>query len=195
MTTQHNNNDVAPHQPGVPIDAVNARRRFMHSGATGAVLTLASGSGMAAVCSLPSGNMSGAARARKGDDTSCTGGYSPGYWKKKNRPWPAGISRDTAFGDVFASAEPYKSTTLGVMVTQQDPNNYFDQHNLGCHFVASYLNIAGGSITFMKLDDLKRMWNELRTFSEYVPKPGADPWDAIMVRDYLESTYHSKDGG
>lgn len=193
MTTHNNNNDVQP-QPAAANDAVQARRRFMRTGATGAVLTLASGSGMAAVCSLPSGNMSGAARASK-NDPSCTGGYSPGYWKKKNRPWPAGISRDTPFGDVFPSVDPYKSTTLGIMVTQEDPRNHFDDHNLGCHFVASYLNIAGGSVTFMKLDDLKRMWNELRTFSEYVPKPNADPWDAVMVRDYLESTYHSKDGG
>jgi len=165
----------------------------MRTGATGAVLTLASGSGMAAVCSLPSGNMSGAARARKGDDPNCTGGFSPGFWKKKNRPWPAGISRDTKFGDVFASNEPYKSTTLGILIAQEDPRNHFDTHNLGCHFVASYLNIASGAVTFMKLDDLKRMWNELRTFSEYVAKPGAAPWDAIQVRDYLESTYHSKD--
>ena len=194
MTTHNNNNDATP-QPGAADDAVLARRRFMRTGATGAVLTLASGSGMAAVCTLPSGNMSGAARARNENNPSCTGGYSPGYWKKPNRPWPAGISRTTKFGDVFASDEPYKSTTLGIMVTQQDPRNSFDSHNLGCHLVASYLNIAGGSVTFMKIDDLRRMWNELRAFSEYVPTPGADPWSAEMVASYLESTYHSKDGG
>lgn len=194
MNTHNNNNDVQPHQQAALSDAVQARRRFIRTGATGAVLTLASGSGMAAVCTLPSGNMSGAARA-KGAGAICTGGFSPGHWKKPNRQWPGGILRETPFGDVFSSDEPYKSTTLGVMVTQQDSGNSFDSHNLGCHFVASYLNIAGRSVTFMTLDDLRRMWNELRTFSEYRPTPTADPWDAEMVKDYLESTYHSKDGG
>lgn len=194
MTTNYNNNDVQP-QKEAPTGAVQARRRFIRTGATGAVLTLASGSGMAAVCTLPSGNMSGAARARGAGGDLCIGGFSPGYWKKPDRIWPAGILRTTPFGDVFSSDEPYKSTTLGVMVTQQDSGNSFDTHNIGCHFVASYLNIAGRSVTFMNMDDLRRMWNELRAFSEYRPTPNADPWDAEMVKDYLVSTYHSNDGG
>lgn len=195
MTTHNNNDDVQPNQQEALSDAAQARRRFIRTGATGSVLTLASGSGMAAVCTLPSGNMSGAARVRGAGSDLCIGGFSPGYWKKPNRTWPGGVSRDTPFGDVFTSDEPYKSTTLGVMVTQQDSGNSFDTNNLGCHFVASYLNIVGRSVTFMTVDDLRRMWNELRAFSEYRPTPNADPWDAVMVRDYLESTYHSKDGG
>lgn len=192
MTNQHQ--EDAPPAASDAQDAqdkVQARRRFLRTGSTGVVLTLASGSGMATVCTVPSMTLSGPTLASRGIVIAkCAGGNSPGFWKKEERTWPAGISRDTPFGEVFACNSPYAETKLGVMITQQDSANYFDTHNLGCHFTATYLNISAGLVKFMTVDDLKAIWNELRTFGVYVPSPGADGWDAARVAKYLESTYH-----
>lgn len=174
-------------------EKINARRKFLRAGSTGVVLTLASGSGMATVCTVPSMTMSGPTMASRGVTIEqCGGGNSPGFWKKSSRTWPLGTSRDTKFGDVFPSDEPYASTTLGVMIKQQDPGNYFDTHNLGCHFTATYLNINARLVKFMTVDQLRAIWNELRTFGVYAPvdDPDVEPWSKERVAKYLESTYH-----
>lgn len=172
-------------------DKAQARRRFLRTGSTGVILTLASGSGMATVCTVPSMTLSGPTMASRGIVIEkCAGGESPGYWKKEEHEWPAGITRGTLFGDVFSSDAPYATTTLGVMIKQQDPANYFDTHNLGCHFTAAYLNIHAGLVKFLTVDDLKAIWNELRTYGVYIPAPGADGWDKARVAQYLDSTYH-----
>ena len=174
-------------------EKINARRKFLRAGSTGVVLTLASGSGMATVCTVPSMTMSGPTMASRGVTIEkCAGGNSPGFWKKPGRDWPLGTSRDTLFGDVFSSVAPYATTKMGVMIKQQDPANYFDTHNLGCHFTATYLNIKQGLVKFMTVDQLKAIWNELQTFGEYkaVDDPKVEAWSKQRVAKYLESTYH-----
>lgn len=174
-------------------EKINARRKFLRAGSTGVVLTLASGSGMATVCTVPSMTMSGPTMASRGVTIEkCGGGNSPGFWKKESRSWPLGTSRDTRFGDVFPSDEPYASTKLGAMIKQQDSGNYFDTHNLGCHFTATYLNINAKLVNFMTVDQLRAIWNELRTFGVYAPvdDPDVEPWSKERVAKYLESTYH-----
>lgn len=192
MTDQHQEDALPAASDGQDAqEKVQARRRFLRTGSTGIVLTLASGSGMATVCTVPSMTLSGPTLASRGIVIEkCAGGNSPGYWKNADHQWPAGISRDTPFGDVFPSDSPYAETKLGVMIKQQDSANAFDKHNLGCHFTATYLNIHAGLVRFMTVDKLVSIWNELRIYKIYVPTPGADGWDKARVAKYLESTYH-----
>lgn len=193
MTTEQQQDASAAIEGKDAQEKINARRKFLRAGSTGVVLTLASGSGMATVCTVPSMTMSGPTMASRGVTIAkCGGGNSPGYWKKAKHTWPLGISRDTKFGDVFPSDEPYASTTLGVMIEQENPANYFDDHNLGCHFTATYLNIKAELVKFMTEDQLRAIWNELRTFKVYVAvdDPKVDPWSKARVAKYLESTYH-----
>lgn len=191
MTTQHRQ-DAPPVADGQDAqENIHARRKFLRAGSTGVVLTLASGSGMATVCTVPSMTMSGPTLASRGVKIErCAGGNFPEQWKKKDLAWPAGTSRDELFGNVFSSDPPYSTTKLGVMIKQQDSANYFDKHNLGCHFTATYLNINAGLVKFMTVDQLKAIWNELRTFGVYLPVPDAEPWLPERVAEYLESTYH-----
>ena len=175
-------------------EKISARRKFLRAGSTGVVLTLASGSGMATVCTVPSMTMSGPTMASRGITIEkCAGGNSPGFWKKPGRAWPLDTSRDTLFGDVFPSGPPYGTTKMGVMIRQQDGGNYFDEHNLGCHFTATYLNIKAGLIKFMTVDELRAIWNELNTFNAYVAvkDPNVEPWSKARVAKYLEDTYHA----
>lgn len=192
MTTEQQP-DASPAVADDAQEKINARRKFLRAGSTGVVLTLASGSGMATVCAVPSMTMSGPTMASRGVTIEkCGGGNSPGFWKKESRSWPLGTSRDTPFGDVFPSSEPYASTKMGVMIKQQDAGNYFDTHNLGCHFTATYLNIKAGLVKFMTVDQLRAIWNELNTFGVYaaVDDPEVEPWSKERVAKYLESTYH-----
>ena len=194
MTTEQQQQDATPAIAGKDAqEKINARRKFLRAGSTGVVLTLASGSGMATVCTVPSMTMSGPTMASRGVKIArCGGGNSPGHWKKPSRHWPLGTSRNTPFGDVFPSVDPYACTKMGVMIKQQDPANYFDTHNLGCHFTATYLNIKQGLVKFMTVDQLVAIWNELQTFGVYaaVDDPKVEPWSKERVAKYLESTYH-----
>lgn len=192
MTTEQQP-DASPAVADDAQEKINARRKFLRAGSTGVVLTLASGSGMATVCAVPSMTMSGPTMASRGVTIEkCGGGNSPGFWKKQGRDWPVGTSRDTLFGDVFSCGAPYAGTKMGVMIDQGNAANYFDTHNLGCHFTATYLNIKQGLVKFMTVDQLKAIWNELQTFSVYaaVDDPQVEPWSKERVAKYLESTYH-----
>jgi hypothetical protein len=190
--TAHNQQDAVPAnaQDQQAADAVAAsRRRFIRTGATGAVLTLASGSGMATVCTVPSGAMN----SRSPLDNTCTGGMSPGYWKNHPDAWPNGaLSKTTTpFGNVFQSTGLMATLPLlDAVSAESDLRKAADPKNKCFHFTATYLNILAGYVKFLTVDQLKLMWNELEVYNAYVPAAGAEPWGKDQVLDYLESTYH-----
>lgn len=95
---QHDENKTPPSLS----DRGVARRRLVKVGA-GVLLTLESRASLASpVCATPSGYLSGALHNSHYGPGTCGGGYSPGYWKKDDRPWPKGLDRATlTFTNVF----------------------------------------------------------------------------------------------
>lgn len=169
-----------------------ARRRFGRAGlgASGVILTLASQPGMATslVCASASGSLSKGLQSKPSDQTLVCAGLSPGYWKKPSRAWPHGATRDTLFCSVFAHGGTtlYKSGKMIALLTNNDPAQ--DPYNLGMHLVATYLNILSGKISFLKVTDLTKMWNDLVTYGHYVPTAGQS-WNAEALKNYLQKTH------
>lgn len=198
-------------QPGTQLSAKGAaRRRFTRAGtaASGVLLTLHSQPGMAAlICAGPSGHQSSLVSARPNDPGACAG-RSPGYWKNvedgpttgkpgkgpqtplPNKQWPAGATADTLFRTVFGCT-PGMAQTYGSDSCTLDwimgTNAGWDQHNLGSHMVATYLNILAGFIGFLTVPKLVNIWNELRDYGHFTPTAGVQ-WDAEQVVAYLKGT-------
>lgn len=108
---QHDENKVPPSLS----DRGVARRRLVKAGAgAGVLLTLDARAALdSPVCATPSGYMSGSLHKNHQGPQSCSGGYSPGYWKKKTRSWPMGLDRTTlAFTAVFPVAGSCQMTTV-----------------------------------------------------------------------------------
>lgn len=158
------------------------RRRFT----AGVLFTLASQPGMATdICTSPSGSLSGGLQSHHGPAPACAG-VGPGYWKN-HRDWPAGITPETRFGQLFAVGPQYANTygaasCLGLLTHQP-----FDRANLGMHLVASYLNILSGRISFMTTDTLQTIWNQWQAHGYYMPADGVR-WSEAGIVLYLAGT-------
>jgi hypothetical protein len=169
-----------------------ARRRFARAGVgvSGVILTLASQPGMASplMCKSASGSLSHGLSSQPSNVTLRCGGLSPGFWKKSGRAWPAPCTREKLFSSVFphGGTSLYQAGTMLAMMTNNDPSK--DPYNLGMHLVATYLNVLSGKISFLTVDGLKKMWNDLVTYGHYVPSAGYS-WGAEQLKNYLQSTH------
>lgn len=180
-----------PASPSVAAPALSAkgasRRRFAKAAGagTGVILTLTSQPGMATqVCAAPSQSLSLTHSGRPGQTVACAG-RSPGYWKN-NDAWPAGVDRATTlYGQVFTCGygSDYAKTPLKEMCSPCD----FDKHMLGAHLTATYLNVLSGLISFLTLQDVKDMWNEVRSTGVYKPSAGVI-WQKADLVEYLKKT-------
>lgn len=65
----------------------------------------------------------------------------------------------------------------------------YDPNNLGMHMAATYLNICAGYITFMKPEDLQRIWVEVSTTGVYQPTAGVT-WSREELKEYFKATMH-----
>lgn len=163
-----------------------ARRRFARAGlgATAALVTISSKAGMAADaagCAAPSGSMSGNLSRAGGSTVACEG-RSPGYWKNHNG-WPC--SGSLKYGAVFScnSNSKYNDCSLKDMLVPKK----WDQHGLGRHMVATYLNILSGKIGFLTVPALQVIWQDLTGRGVFHPTPGVN-WYTEDVVDYLKGT-------
>lgn len=188
---QHNDNKTAPSPLG---ERGAARRRLAKAGigAAGILYTLESRAGLSGmICKSPSGALSGGLTAsHRGPQAVCRG-LSPGYWKNHSG-WPC--SRTLMFADVFyvpgdrstckPKAQSYLCSSMLTMLSKQS----FDKYNLGMHLVATYLNVLSGRISFLTVESLTDMWQELVTTGQYCPTAGVF-WGPEKVKNYLEATH------
>ena len=194
MATHDQHQSPAAPDPALPSVAAPAltakgasRRRFAKAAGagTGVILTLTSQPGMATqVCAAPSQSLSLTHSGRPGQIVACAG-RSPGYWKN-NTAWPGGIDRaSTKYGDIFTCAKgtDYAKTTVLEMCSPCD----FDKYELGAHLSATYLNVMAGLISFLTLQDVKDMWNEVRNTGVYKPSAGVT-WQKADLVAYLKKT-------
>lgn len=157
-------------------------------------------------CLTPSGYWSSGLNPNSSNfgHTTCTGGYSPGYWKQDHHGWPAGIDRATF---MFATAFPMakaggcpaaKATSNGA--TPPPASSYdcvrlddilapmeFDAENFGMHMAATYLNIRAGRITFLTVESLRQIWRDIMSQGVYHPTAGVT-WTRTDVVKYLKAT-------
>lgn len=198
-------------QPGKQLSAKGAaRRRFTRAGAaaSGVLLTLHSQPGMTAViCAGPSGFQSGLVSARNPDPGACSG-RSPGFWKNVDAPadnghghhgpkqpmpnkvWPAGATATTLFRTVFICTSGMSSTYGSDTCTLDwimGTNATWDKDNLGAHLVAAYLNVLAGYTSYLTVNQLTNMWNELRDHGYFTPTAGVQ-WSRAQVVQYLSGT-------
>lgn len=188
---QHDGDKAAsatPAQPAALTARGASRRRFAKaaSGGAGVILTLTSQPGMAtAVCAAPSQSLSLTHSAKPGQVVACAG-VSPGYWKNHDG-WPAGVDKTNAMFTSFYSctyAREYSSKTVYDVLT---PPNAYDNQNLGCHMAATYLNVLAGYISFLTVQDLRNIWNEITRTGVYKPSAGV-VWQAYDLVVYLKKT-------
>lgn len=174
----------------------SSRRKFTMAGLgiSGAILTLASRPVLGnVVCKSPSGFLSGNASTH-GAQPVCQG-RSPGYWKThageatngKGKPsggsWP--IPTDTQFSSVFLtsfSSAYAKYSFLELLSHQED-----DQHNLGMHLVAAYLNAVSGWTPFLTIETLKAMFAEWQSKGAFSPTATVQ-WGPAEIVYYLKAT-------
>lgn len=162
-----------------------ARRRFARAGlgVTGALVTISSRAGMACdICTTPSGSLSGGLQSQKPGNVVACEGRSPGYWKNHDG-WP--VNKLLAFGAVFRCPgnSQYDTCSLSDIL---DPKEW-DQHGIGRHLAATYLNIRSGKIGFLSEMQIQRIWDDLSGPGYYQPKSGVK-WYAEDVVDYLKGT-------
>jgi len=161
-----------------------SRRRFAQSGLgiSGVILSLASRPVLGAVvCKSPSGFLSGNASTH-GQQPVCQG-RSPGYWKNHQGNWP--VATDTQFSSVFASSPSSvyaQYTFLQLLTPQQD-----DQHNLGMHLVAAYLNAVSGWTPFLTVETILSMFSEWQSKGTFSPTATVQ-WTAPEIVYYLKAT-------
>ena len=112
-------------------------------------------------------------------------GRSPGYWKNHDG-WPC--ASNTPFNDVFgcsgANSNTYGKKTLQQIVSGCD----FDRYNLGCHLVATYLNVLSERISFLSVQTLQNIWTQLQSKGYYEPAKGVF-WGVEQTKRYLEATH------
>lgn len=171
-----------------PISARGAARRRVAKAGLGAVGVLLSVESRATmqpmVCFSPSAGYSGKLSSNYNRNVVCSG-RSPGYWKN-HTSWPC--SRDRDFDSVFScnvgSLSTYGSKTMLQILEGCD----FDQHNLGMHLIATYLNVLSGKISFLSVKTLTDMWNQLQRRGYYMPAANVF-WSPEQTKKYLEATH------
>lgn len=199
MNTQPPVDGASSDQPGqAPSDAGlssagASRRRFAtRVGGTGVILTLVSQPGMAAgptMCKSGSGSMSKGITSRVTTPPLVCAGLSPGFWRKRDRPWPRGVDKTAPFGAVFPNGFTEYQRTQGTLLSiMWNNDNTKDPFNLGMQLVATYLNILDHKISFLTVDSLKLMWHDLVYYGYYSPSAGIK-WYPVDVKNYLEKTH------
>lgn len=179
--------------------AGNARRKFARAGlgASGVLLTLTSQSGMAAVCTTPSGSLSsGMVTSRRPNAAITCGGVSPGYYKNNPQGWPSELRSDTTmkFKELFPCNG--SSNVLGNYTLREvfDATAEVDPHNCGSHVLACYLNILTKRSTVLTELTLKQIWREYQNTGGaksgyYTPTTGVK-WYGGDIVNYLITTFH-----
>lgn len=167
------------------LNSANASRRHFAKaslGLSGVILSLASRPVLGnVVCKSPSGFLSGNASTH-GPQPVCQG-RSPGYWKNHEGNWP--IATDTQFSNVFpapSSSVYAKYTLLQLLTPQQD-----DNHNLGMHLVAAYLNAVSGWTPFLTVETIVAMFSEWQSKGTFSPTATVQ-WTAPDIVVYLKAT-------
>jgi len=117
-------------------------------------------------------------------------GHNPTPSPLPDKVWPAGALPTDLFRTVFTCGLDQSSTygsdkcTLDYILGNEPT---FDQHKLGAHLVAAYLNVLAGLSSFQTVPMLQNIWNELRNTGYFSPTAGVK-WDAKQVVDYLSGT-------
>ena len=170
------------------LSAKGAGRRRFGLGASGVIATLASKSGMATglYCGPVSGWHSASSRV-KTDVSGCMG-YSQGYWKKPDRPWPSGVSRTQKFSSIFpGSVGGVQDWTLGQLV---DGTASDDTWNLRCEFVVAYLNAVQKLNQYPSESDLKAIWsNYLMNYPNYRIVSNGELIGGEALKNYLAASH------
>lgn len=160
------------------------RRQFTKAslGISSVILSLASRPVLGnVVCKSPSGFLSGNASTH-GPQPVCQG-RSPGYWKNHEGSWP--IATNTQFNSVFpgpSSSVYAKYTFLQLLDHKKD-----DNHNLGMHLVAAYLNAVSGWTPFLSVETILAMFTEWQSKGTFSPTATVQ-WTAPDIVAYLKAT-------
>jgi hypothetical protein len=176
--------------PATLSPAGASRRRFARAGAaaSGVLLTLHSQPGMAtAVCTTPSGFLSGALRsAHTNDQVTCVG-VTSGYWKT-HYPWTgSGCTSSTKFSAIFPCTRAMNTTYGGISCMGILTPQSWDKNGLGRQLMSAYLNVKTGKSSFQTVPMLLAIWNEWVKHGYYTPTSGVK-WDSAAIANYLSLT-------
>ena len=168
--------------------ASSGRRQFLKKAALASapvILTVASRPAWGHVCA-PSGMCSGNASAAPNAADDCVVGYGPAEYDSGAAPWPAGISADAYFDDVFGAGQHKK---LKQIIGQ--PQNYSDFERGS---VAALLNAASGLMPYLGSDldavsTIIGMVYEVMTNGTYMAAANC-AWDEGQVLDYFVLSFY-----
>lgn len=174
----------------VRAEAVSAaRRRLLRGGAAAApVLATFVSQPVHAAYSCKSASAFTSANASRPGAPVCNGA-SGSWWASNTGSW-VGCSAATAqFNTYFTATTTYPAGTKLLQVLQGTSNTYVDK--MARNLVAALLNIKAGRIgsgVFTEAQ-LQAIWIAARSGGGYVPSPGADPWYAQQVNQWLASVF------
>ena len=199
-----------------------SRRRFVNgaSGATGVLLAVQAKTALGqAVCQSPSAMVSGNQSPRPDEGpASCSGGYSPGFWKQpqKFEYWinaipPMFKNYSTYCPDIQGQGKLPEIIVQGTMADTilngapqgasvwlviANPTDYPDGE-LMRHLLAAWLNIGFlGALYPIDGNTIKAMWWGTRNGgSSYYPYGATTGWDAGDVVDYIKGMYDLQTAG
>jgi len=166
-----------------------ARRRLLRGGLAAApVLATFVSQPVHAAYSCKSASAFTSANASRPGAPLCNG--APGSWWVSNPGSWVGCSAATAqFNTFFSSTASYPSGTKLMTVLQGTSKTFVDK--MARNMVAALLNIKAGRIdtTVFSETKLQVIWLAAISGGGYVPTPGAAPWYAQQVNQWLASVF------
>ncbi len=169
--------------------ASSGRRQFLKKAALASapvILTVASRPAWGHVCA-PSGMCSGnASDATAGTEGECVTGYGPAEYDSGAAPWPATVSDQSYFDEVFGVGAHAKFKQI---IGQ--PQNFSDFERAS---VAALLNAASGYMPYLGGDmeamaTIISMVHDVIADGSYMAAPNCS-WDMQQVLDYFVLTFY-----
>lgn len=175
---------------GVPISPASpARRRLLRGGvAVAPVLATFVSQPVHAAYSCKSASAFTSANASRPGAPVCNGA-APSWWASNTGSWVGCTAATAQFNTYFSVTTTYPAGTKLLQVLQGNSTAFVDK--MARNMVAALLNIKAGRIgtgVFTEAQ-LQAIWNAARTGSGYVPSPGASPWYAQQVNQWLASVF------
>lgn len=173
----------APGQPASP-----ARRRLLRGGAAAApVLATFVSQPVHAAYSCKSASAFTSANASRPGAEICNGS-SPAWWLANQGSWVGCAPATAAFATYFSITSSYPAGTKLTQVLQGTSTAAVDK--MARNLVAALLNIKSGRIGagVFNEEQLRSIWLGA-IGSGYVPMPGAQPWYAQQVNQWLASVF------
>jgi len=202
--TDHNSNSI----PGTtdPQGGRKDRRRFLGAGAaaTPFLMTMVSQPALGVTCFTPSRSLSkNTSISQQGKDGECTGAESPGNYKAHTDAtdhayhWPASVSPDTPFHDIFAKGSKPDITKFMKSVNRVRISKTLAEAlainapmQVHFHIIGAYLNKKGGNGAVIPDNVITEggiieMWRQYALNDYYVPMAN-EKWDGAQIVTYLK---------